>query len=152
MTIDIIVRVEGQRYALPLSKVNRVVRAVEVTPVPTAPDIFMGVIDVGGDVMPVVDLRLRLRLERRPVDVGDCMVVARQASDRRLVLPVDAVLGIANDLAAPVDAGGTPLHPDCIDRLLCDADGLILELDLDALITADQYAALSALPADHAAT
>jgi len=152
VTIDIIVRVEGQRYALPLSKVNRVVRAVEVTPVPTAPDIFMGVIDVGGDVIPVVDLRLRLHLERRPLDVGDCMMVAQQASDRKLVLPVDAVLGIANDLAAPVDAGSTPLHPDCIDRVLCDADGLVLELDLDALITADQCAALSELPAGRAAT
>ena len=124
--------------------IHRVVRAVEVTPVPTAPDVFMGVIDVGGDVIPVVDLRLRLRLERRPVDVGDCMVVA-QASDARLVLPVDEVLGIAGDLEEPADSGGAPLRPDCVGRVLCDADGLVLELDLVSVVTAQESAMLSEL-------
>ena len=138
----LVIHVDGRHYALPLAQVNRVVRAVEVTPLPTAPEAFAGVIDVGGDILPVVDLRLRLGIDRRPVGVDDCMVIA-QTSFARLVLPVDGVLGIAGDLVAPTDTDSEPLHPDCIDRVMRDADGLVMGIDLDRLITTRDYAALS---------
>ena len=140
-TSDVIIAVDGNRYALPLVRVSRVVRAVEVTPVPTAPSVFLGVIDVGGDVIPVVDLRTRLHLARRPIELEDCMAVVR-APVAMLVLPVDEVLGIAIDLEVPVDAQSAPVHADCIDRVLCDADGLVLGLDLGCVVTDDECTAL----------
>ncbi len=43
-----------QRYALPLTTVQRVVRMVEVTPLPKAPEIVLGVIDFQGNIIPVM--------------------------------------------------------------------------------------------------
>ena len=45
------------RYALPLSAVERVVRAVEITPLPNAPAIIQGAINVQGAIIPVVNIR-----------------------------------------------------------------------------------------------
>ena len=140
-TADVIVGIKGNRYALPLGQVSRVVRAVEVTPVPTAPSVFLGVIDVGGDVLPVVDLRIRLHLASRPIDVGDCMAVV-WTPVATLVLPIDEVFGIATDLEVPADAQSAPIHADCINRVLCDADGLVLGLDLGCVVTDDECTAL----------
>lgn len=48
---------DEQSYALYLPSVERVVRAVEVTPLPKAPDIVSGIINLRGKITPVVDLR-----------------------------------------------------------------------------------------------
>ena len=49
--------VDGQRYALPLSAVDRAVRAVAVTPLPEMPPQVLGAINVHGRVLPVLSLR-----------------------------------------------------------------------------------------------
>ena len=46
-----------QRYGLPLSAVDRIVRIVEVTLLPKAPDIVLGVVNVQGQVIPVIGHR-----------------------------------------------------------------------------------------------
>ena len=56
---------DGQRYGLRLSVVERVVRAVEVTSLPSAPDIVMGVINLAGQIVPVVNIQRRFRLRKK---------------------------------------------------------------------------------------
>ena len=63
---------EGQRYALPLSVVRRVVFAVQVTLLPNAPGIVLGVVDFHGDVIPVLNVRRRFQLPERAIRVSVC--------------------------------------------------------------------------------
>ena len=51
----VVFRLDERRYALPLAVVERVVRAVDVTPLPKAPPMVLGVIDVHGRVLPVLN-------------------------------------------------------------------------------------------------
>ena len=48
--------VQGQTYALEVAHVREIVRVVEVAPLPNAPELIEGVIDLRGAVIPVVDL------------------------------------------------------------------------------------------------
>ena len=48
---------DAQRYALPLASVERVIRVVEITPLSKALDIVLGVVNVQGRVIPVINLR-----------------------------------------------------------------------------------------------
>ena len=48
---------DEQRFALALSSVERIVRVVDVTPLPSAPPIVLGIINVKGEVVPVYDGR-----------------------------------------------------------------------------------------------
>ncbi|MFQ5632726.1 MAG: chemotaxis protein CheW, partial [bacterium] len=54
--------IDDQQFGLPMSQVERIIRAVEVRPVPEAPDYINGVINMQGRVIPVVNLRKRFRL------------------------------------------------------------------------------------------
>lgn len=81
------------RYALYLSVVERVVRAVEITPLPKAPDIVLGVINFQGEIIPVVDIRKRFRLPPREINIEDQFIIA-QTSKRLVVLAVDSVAGV----------------------------------------------------------
>lgn len=81
------------RCALELSIVERAYRAVAVTPLPDAPDIVLGVVNVRGVVLPVVDIRKRFRLPEKNLTPDDKLIVAR-SSDRLVVLVVDSVTGV----------------------------------------------------------
>lgn len=76
MTAQLVVFIlDDQRYALPLSAVERIVRVVEVNPLPKAPDIVMGVINVQGRIVPVVDLRRCFRLPEKEISLVDQLII-----------------------------------------------------------------------------
>ncbi|HEV3505279.1 MAG TPA: chemotaxis protein CheW, partial [Actinomycetes bacterium] len=58
----ILLRVEEREYALPLGCVVEVVRMAALTPAPGAPGHVLGLLDLRGRVVPVMDLRARLGL------------------------------------------------------------------------------------------
>ena len=84
---------DEQRYALDLSVVQRVVRMVEITPLPKAPEIVLGVVNLQGDIIPVVNIRKRFALPEREISLSDALIFAR-AERRRLALVADSVSGV----------------------------------------------------------
>lgn len=84
---------EGQRYALPLAVVERIVHAVLVTKVPESPEIVLGLINMGGRMVPVINLRKRFGFRDREVSPNDRMILANTPR-WRVVLWVDAVPGV----------------------------------------------------------
>src|SRR5690606_41983264 len=90
----LVFRLDARRYALALESVDRVISAVDVTPLPAAPDAVMGIINVAGQVVPVFDLRLRFRMVQRGVSPAGQMILAC-AEGRRVALPVDSTDGLA---------------------------------------------------------
>jgi len=81
------------RYALYLSAVERVVRAVEITPLPNAPGIVLGVINWQGKILPVIDIRKRFRLPTKELSLEAQFVIAK-TSKRLIVIVVDSVSGV----------------------------------------------------------
>src|ERR1700730_10914216 len=77
---------EEQRYALALLSVERVVRIVAVTSLPKAPAIVLGVVNAGGDIVPVYDLRKRFRLANREMSLTDQRIIARTSKQRAAIV------------------------------------------------------------------
>jgi purine-binding chemotaxis protein CheW len=82
-----------QPYALRLASVRQVLRMVEVTPLPKAPEIVLGVLSLHGVVVPVLSIRRRLGLTEREASLSDQLIVADSAG-RIVALVVDAVIGV----------------------------------------------------------
>jgi purine-binding chemotaxis protein CheW len=137
-------RLEEQRYGLPLAAVERVLPMVAVAALPKAPAVALGVINVGGRVIAVVDLRHRLGLPRREYGLTGHLLVAR-THRRTLILPVDAVLGV---MAVTADAVTSPdrLLPGIghVAGIVALPDGLLFIHDLDAFLSLDEEQRLSA--------
>jgi purine-binding chemotaxis protein CheW len=81
---------DDRKFALYVSAVQRIVRVVEVTPLPKAPEIVVGIINLQGTLIPVFDIRMRFRLPPREVRLADQMIVAT-AAKRTVALIVDSV-------------------------------------------------------------
>ncbi|MFQ5599312.1 MAG: chemotaxis protein CheW [Candidatus Krumholzibacteriia bacterium] len=122
----VVFRLTKQRYALPLSLVERIVRAVEVTPLPESPAHVLGVVDVQGTVIPVVSLRERLGIEPKRLSPGDFFIIA-QAFRRTVALVVDAVEGVAEHTGEEiVEAGDILPSLESVGGLVKREDGMIL--------------------------
>jgi purine-binding chemotaxis protein CheW len=91
---------ETQRYALRLSAVQQVARMVAVNPLPKAPDIVFGVINVHGKIVPVLNVRRRFGLPgKREIDLNDQLIIANTLR-RSVALVVDSVIGVLDLPAA----------------------------------------------------
>jgi purine-binding chemotaxis protein CheW len=97
--------------ALPLVNVDRVIMAVAVQPLPRAPKLVLGIINLAGKIIPVFNLRRRLGLPEHAVAASDCFIIAHSAT-RPLALVVDRV-SIASDLAP----GQIVTSPDILPEL-----------------------------------
>lgn len=93
MTELFVFKLDEVSIGLQVSAVDRVVYAVEITPLPRAPEIALGVIDVGGVMMPVVNLRQRLGLPDKDLALSDRFIITH-TSLRSLVVVADAVDGV----------------------------------------------------------
>jgi len=115
--------VAERRFAAPLQRVERVIRAVEVTPVPQAPETLCGVINVQGHLLPVVNLRRVLNLPAREILPEDHFIIAR-AAHRRVAFWVDGVTSTLESVDNLIDETGAALK---------SADGLRLLQDFEKL-------------------
>lgn len=112
---------DGQLYALELATVHRVVHALEVTPLPGAPDTILGVINVHGELIPVVSLRRRFRIPEREIKPSDQFIIAHMNPQesggegiRTVALVVDAVTTVrkvtGEEIAAGAEIGSNLAH------------------------------------------
>jgi purine-binding chemotaxis protein CheW len=140
----VVFALDEQRYALPLSAVERVVRAVEVTPLPKAPEIILGVINVQGQILPVVNMRRRFRLPARAMGADDWLILAR-TSRRRVALIADSVAGVQTPADREmVNVEQTLPFADYVQGVAKTPDGLILIHDLDRFLSLDEEQELGA--------
>jgi purine-binding chemotaxis protein CheW len=139
----LIVEMGGQRYGLPAASVRELARAVTILQLPGAPPIVEGVIDVRGQVVPVLDARARLGLPPRALAHTDHLVLA-WAGARAVALRVDRALELVRVEADAVERLADRGHVAGVVKL---PDGLVLIQDLDALLSAGEEAAIDrALP------
>lgn len=130
------------RLALPLSNVERVLRAAHVTPLPDAPEAVAGIIDIAGDLLPVFDLRRRLHLPEKALSPADRIVIACSRG-RRVALIADVVEGIVDhvdsDYVAAEDLVSGLEH---VKGVLVLDERLILVHDLDLFLSPEECACL----------
>jgi len=134
----VVFRLEGQRYALDLSQVERVVPMVAVSPLPKTPAVVAGVINYRGFVVPVLDLRPRFGFPHREFRLTDHLLLAR-TTRRMLALPVDEVLGV-NEVPVEDTFDPSTLQPGAgyVTGIAALADGLLFIHDLEALLSMDE--------------
>ena len=129
---------DDRRLALRLSSVERVIRAVALTPLPGAPRIVLGVINVTGNIIPVVDMRSRFGLSFRMPDIDDQYIVVH-TDTRTLAVVVDAVDRLVEVHEQEIVGSNAVLADlDYVQGLLKVEGGIILIHDLDRFLSLDE--------------
>lgn len=129
---------DDQQYALRLSAVEQIVRIVEITPLPHAPEIILGVVNIHGRIVPVYDIRSRFRLPNREFFLSDHLIVACTAN-RTAALAVDKVTGVVVRTDEEV-TGPRHISPglEYVEGVVKLEDGLVFIHNLDTFLSVEE--------------
>jgi purine-binding chemotaxis protein CheW len=132
----VIFTLDGQRYALGLNAVERVIRAAAVTPVPETPPFVLGLVNMAGQLLPVFSLRRCLGLLDRPIRPQDQFVIVR-TSRLTLALVVDEVqeLSVLEDAQKVAPGDVLPEGEFRVEGLVKINGDIILIYDLEKLFS-----------------
>ena len=134
----VVFTLDDQKYALYLPAVERVVSAVEITLLPKAPDIVLGVINFQGTVIPVVNIRKRFGLPEREIDLSDQFIIAK-TSRKTVALVVDTVDEVIEPASVKViNTEKITSRIEYIDGVIKLEDGMILIFDLDKFLSLEE--------------
>ena len=135
---------EKLRYALYLSEVVKVERAVEITPLPKAPQMVSGIINFHGEIIPVIDIRHLFRLPQRDIRVEDQFIIAR-TSQRLVALAVDSVNGVYDlEHHQAIDARETFPFTEYVSGIASHEHGIVLITNLEKFLSLDEERVLDA--------
>ncbi len=127
-------KLDNKQIAIPLANVDQVLMAMAVLPVPDSPPLIYGLIDYHGKIIPVINLRYKLKLPEQPIRSSDVFVIADTAL-RKIAIVADEAKGVivpaTKDLAAAADIG-SGLNAEGFLR--CD-DGIIIIYDLEKFLS-----------------
>ena len=125
--------VDDRYVGIPVDRVQEVLLAQPLTPVPLAHDHISGLLNLRGQIVTAIDLRVRMGLPARAADAPSANVIVSTDGG-----PLSLLVDRLGDVI-PVDDGAFELPPDTLDAVLARSikgafkldDALLLDLDLD---------------------
>ncbi|MFH2122505.1 MAG: chemotaxis protein CheW [Pseudomonadota bacterium] len=129
---------DEKRYAIPLQAVERVIPAVAVTPLPEETDIVAGVINVQGQVIPVLNIRRKFRLPERAIDLDDNIIIVKGIKGA-VAFVVDAVQGVIQRSEEEITpAGGILPEMQYTEGAIKVDDDIVFVHDIDKALSSEE--------------
>jgi purine-binding chemotaxis protein CheW len=132
----------GEEYGVTILQVQGIQGWDRVTPIPNTPDYILGVINLRGAIVPIVDLRRRFGMPGAEFGPTTVVIVVRVAQENRaertLGLVVDAVSEVCNVNAAdrkPAPDFGSHIKTDFVKGLATVDKRMVILLDIDRLVS-----------------
>ncbi len=143
----------GEEYGIGILRVKEILEYDTVTPVPRTPPAIRGVINLRGNVVPVVDLAAKFGLPPSPLAKRTCIVIVEVSLAGRetvMGLLVDAVSQVMDLLPGDIEpppAFGTAVTVDYLAGMGKVGKRFVLLLDVDQVLAAPELLAVEALGA-----
>ena len=134
----------GEEYGVPILCVQEIIRYETLTRVPQSPDYVDGVLNLRGQVIPVVNLRKKFELPARDRDKSTRIIVV-EVMGRVMGMVVDEVsevLQVDTEDIAPPPPMGTHLRTDYISGMAKINETLVILLEIDKILTTEESVVL----------
>ncbi len=136
----VIFKLEGETYGMDIAYVNSIEHEQQIVRVPNSSDIIKGIVNLRGEIIPVIDLRVKFKVENTNKQVNTELVVINLETNK-IALEVDAVEEIQNidadDIVEmPVIAKGDDI--DYFENVAKVGDKLIIMINPINILSKDE--------------
>jgi purine-binding chemotaxis protein CheW len=135
-------RLQDERYGINVMQVQEVLRVSEIAPVPGAPPYVLGIINLRGNVVTVIDTRSRFGLPR--TEIGDASRIVIIECEKQVVgILVDSVAEVVELRMSDIDTApnvGNEESSRYIQGVATRGDDLLIVVDLNKLLTNEEWA------------
>ncbi len=140
-------RLEDETYGINVMQVQEVLRVTEIAPVPGAPPYVLGIINLRGNVVTVIDTRTRFGLS--PGEVDDASRIVIIESEQQVVgILVDSVAEVVELRNSQIDSApnvGNEESSRYIQGVATRNDDLLIVVDLNKLLSDSEWAEVARL-------
>ena len=140
-------QLDDETYGINVMQVQEVLRYSEIAPVPGAPNYVLGIINLRGNVVTVIDTRLRFGLQTTEV-TDNTRIVIIESEKQVMGILVDRVAEVVYLKTSEIDSApnvGTDESARFIQGVSNRDDELLILVDLDKMLTDDEWDEISRL-------
>jgi len=140
-------KLDDETYGIPVMQVMEVLRVTEVTPVPGAPDYVIGIINLRGNVVTVIDARKRFGLSTGSIEDASRIVIV-EAGENIVGMLVDCVTEVVYLKESEIDTApnvGNEESSRFIQGVHSKKDYLLILVDVNKMLTSEEWDEVTAI-------
>jgi len=133
-------KLAGEEYGINITRVQEIKGWIPVTRIPNTPDYVSGVLNLRGNIVPILDMRSRFNLDKVEYTHTTVIIVLSvedAARTRDIGIIVDAVSDVLNvnneDIKEPPEFGEN-IHVEFISGLTVAGNTMVMILDIDKML------------------
>lgn len=134
-------RLDNEAYGINVMQVQEVLRVTEIAPVPGSPDYVLGIINLRGNVVTVIDARRRFNLTQREPDDASRIVII-EAEKQVVGILVDSVAEVVDLRASEIETAPNVGNEETSRYILgvsSRGDVLLILVDLNKLLSDEEW-------------
>lgn len=140
-------RLDAEVYGINVMLVQEVLRITDIAPVPGAPSYVIGIINLRGNVVTVIDTRMRFGLPPRDFDDATRIVII-ETENQTVGIVVDSVSEVVDIYSNEIETApnvGNDETARYIEGVVSRGEDLLILVDLNKLLTEDEWAEMDTL-------
>jgi purine-binding chemotaxis protein CheW len=139
----------NEQFGVNILMVQEIIRSAPITSVPNSPEFIEGVINLRGNIIPVIELRKRLNLFREESSSKDSWILILDINSRVTGFIVDSVTRVLKILESTIEPPPEVVVAGLANQYIrgvCDiGEGLLIMLDFNSILLADELKLLKAI-------
>ncbi len=138
-------KLEGEAYGINVMQVQEVLRVSEITPVPGAPSYVLGIINLRGNVVTVLDTRMRFGLPVYETDDASRVVIV-ESNGNVLGILVDSVAEVVYLRSSEIETApnvGNDESSKYIQGVYSNEGSLLILVDVNKLLSSNEWQEVS---------
>ncbi len=138
---------DNEKYGINVMQVQEVLRMTEIAPVPGAPDYVLGIINLRGNVVTVIDTRKRFGLPEQEADDATRIVII-EAGNQVVGIVVDSVAEVVDLRASDIETApnvGNDESSKYIQGVTSRGEQLLILVDVNKLLSEEEWQEVGAL-------
>lgn len=147
-------RLGDEIFAIDIMSVREVLDFTKITKVPQTPEFMRGVINLRGNVVPVIDLKLKFGIEKTIQTVNTCIIIAEVLIDGEptvlgsLADSVQEVVEFEGSQIEDAPKIGIRLDTEFIDGMAKKGEEFVIILNIDKVFSADELTVLNKMSSE----
>jgi len=133
---------ENEKYGIQVMQVQEVLRITDIAPVPGASEYVLGIINLRGNVVTVIDTRKRFKLPEKESDDSTRIVIIETDNEQVVGILVDSVAEVAELRSSEIESAPNLGNDDSSKFIqgVCNKDDeLLILVDVDRLLTDEEW-------------
>lgn len=138
-----------EHFTIPVMKIMEILEVPKITKVPQAPNFLVGVINLRGAVLPVIDTRIKFGMSQIEYTINTCiLVLSIEVNEEELVVgalvdSVSEVFELDEDKIKPTPTIATKYRADYIQGMIQENDQFMMVLNIDKVFSSNDLESIS---------